>query len=114
MVFKYDNSLGKKYDNEIENVKSVTFDISRFTGLTHTIKFKKPVTLKKAIKEAEAFLSKPLTRYWFNKIKKGDTFYLKEWKNYKDDCRGDLLGGAIYLEIANVDEKGNLTLECGS
>lgn len=115
-MFSYINDLDKKYDNTIENIKSVTFDISRFSGLKHTIKFKTPTTMKKAIQVVQEYLSKPLTKYWFNKIQKSGDFNLKDekWNAYKNGCRGELLGGAIYLETAKLDEKGNLLLECGS
>lgn len=123
MSFGYINSLGNNigfdendqdYNDITKNIKKVTFDIGRYGKIQHTIKFKELVTLKTAIKTVEDFLCKPLTRYWFNKIQKNNDLFPTITKFEKGWCKGDLLGDCIFLEIAKVDENGNLTLQCGS
>lgn len=115
MKFNYVLEIDEKeYNDKKKNVESVAFDISRYGALYHVINFKKPVTVKKAIKEAEKFLSKPLTKYWFDKIMKAEPKWKLSWDVYKDDsCRGDLLGGKTFLEEANMN-RGRLFLECGT
>lgn len=122
MSFWYINSLSS-YNEEIEvggydditkNVKSVTFDIGRYGQTKHTIKFKEMVTQNTAIKKIEEFLSKPLTRYWFNKVKKNNDLF-PSWDKFESGyCKGDLLGDCKFIESMSVDKNNNLTFECGS
>jgi hypothetical protein len=113
--FKYTNSLDRAYNDAVPNVRSVTFDISRYGAFTHTLTFAEAVSEAHAIRAVEAYLSGPLTEEYYNKIRE-DTFDELLWGEAKEafPCRGDTLTDAHYLEGAAVDDKGALTLVVGS
>ena len=114
MVFTYTNSLDRRYKKD-KNVTSVNFSISRYRTCDHTIKFKEPISERDAIDEAEEFLSEPLTKQFLKDvIHEGNKFYYGDWNIEDGECRGELLGGAIFLEEAHLDTDGQLTLGCGS
>lgn len=88
----------KKYNNPRENLKvnKVIFDISRYGMHEKEIEFKKPKTVDDAIKSVEDYLSKKVTKKYFEDIK-DDLFYKNNsFKDYEN--RGELLSDANFLE----------------
>ena len=104
--FVYTNCLDRPYNDDEQKVKSVSFKISRYGKFTKTIKFSPKATEKEAIMAVEIFLSKPLTKQYYEKIK-NDTFHEHEWKEAKKyfNCRGDCLTDAKFLEVVYFDEE---------
>ena len=80
--FRYINSLNRTYNNSKRIIRSVTFPINQYYKYEKTITFSKLVTEKTAIQAAEQFLSEPLTKEYYNKIKP-DTFHEYIWKEAK-------------------------------
>lgn len=113
--FLYINSFDRKYDNTKQKIRLVTFPISRYNKYDHTITFDKARTEKAAIHVAEQFLSEPLTKEYYNKIK-SDTFHQYSWKDAQKffQCKGDVLTDLRFLENVMLDENGNATLDLGS
>lgn len=76
--FEYIKS-DKLYDNINinQNVKSVTFDISRYHKYKETITFNINTSIIKAIERVEEYLSKEINEEYFNKIKNDN------YENYK-------------------------------
>ena len=125
--FVYTNSLlvknengeyvEREYDDTVKNVKSVTFNISRYAKYSMTIRFdyQKPMTEKGTIEYVEEFLSKPLTEDWFNMVR-DDTFHEFTWEEAKEQfvCRGDVLTDAKFLEGTHLSQDGNMTFGIGS
>lgn len=104
------------YDHIKTNIKSITFDISRYCKHKHTISFDSPVTQEHAIRAAEDYLSQPLTCEYFDQIKDDlfdDFTSYVEAKEYFS-CRGDCLTDAKFLERATLYPDGSLHLWCGS
>jgi hypothetical protein len=99
------------------NVVSVKFNASRYGRFAHTLWFDKQVSEILAIQKAEEYLSKPLTKEYYN-IVKDDLFHdAMEWNEAKHyyQCRGSLLSDAIYLErIIDKNNNGNIYLSTGS
>ena len=112
--FKYANCLDREYSTELKNINQVTFKISRFGKYTHTLKFNKYVSEKKAIEKVEEYLSEPLTKEYYNRIVK-DLFHESPWNKAKEDfmCRGDCLTDSKFLELVTV-KNGELTFFIGS
>jgi hypothetical protein len=101
----------------VANVTSVTFDISRYGRHTKTIVFDTPVFETEAVRAAEAFLSVPMDRDYYNSIK-DDVF---GWSTSKFDnfqMRGDALGDCRFLEAINtvkiLNNKRSIQIICGS
>lgn len=120
LKFMYNNCLQRHYNSTRKNVKQVTFAISRYYDVEHTIAFPKPTTEAQAIQAVELYLSQPITEDYFNQIK--DNTVLgddknKSWaeiqKKYAYQTRGDALGCAIELEGTKIKD-GHLTFTCGS
>lgn len=93
---------------------AVKFNTSRYGKFTHTIKFSKLVSINKAIKAAEEYLSQPLTYEYYEKIK-DDIFFSEGWENDKDyfKCRGDCMTDTKYLEEIKFNNR-TVILLCGS
>lgn len=113
--FVYNNSLGREYD---KSINKIVFSISRYGKYKHTINFDKFVTEKKAIKSAESYLSEPLTKDYYDKIRDDlfvnvKTEYEEACKDYNYICRGHCLSDAIYLEESKRVEN-TIFLLCGS
>ena len=113
-VFSFINSLEKELDEDVSNIKKVTFDISRYGNYTHTINFKNPVSEKEAVEKVEQWLSVPTDKRHYNKVS-DDLFSDNQAADsaFLNKPRGALLGDAIYLESINI-EKGHATIYCGS
>lgn len=114
--FVYINCLNRPYDNKKHQIKSITFDIDRYSEFQHTIEYQFPVTEENAIRDAEKFLSQPLTPEYYKKIQ-DDTFHESDWDEVKQwmICRGDCLSDKKFLEGSDLDEETyNLTIWCGS
>lgn len=93
-----------------EMVSGVFFNISRYGEWGMTMTFRKPMSVLRAIKYAESFLSKPMTEEYHAKYAstEGLPFPFKEGQ-----CRGYLLGDCRFLENITIED-GVATLSCGS
>jgi len=113
--FIYMNCLNREYEDTKAIVRSVTFNISQFRKYTHEIAFPEPVTEKRAIEAVEAYLSQPLTKHYYERIK-DDTFDEPEWDEVKEFflCRGEALTDSLFLGRATIDANGQLRLFTGS
>ena len=113
-LFHYTDMLKwTKKDVSTSQVMSITFYLQPGgCGKPQTIKFKHPILKKIAIMTVEEWLSKPVTKSYFNKNK--EPYDACSWKEAQNWCRGDLLGSSIFLEVGNIDPDGNMFLECGS
>jgi len=113
--FQYDNCLDREYCDKKHIVNNITFFISRYREYSKTITFKTPVTEKHAILAAEQYLSKPLTKKYYERIKE-DTFHGQSWEDVKEifTSRGDCLTSAVFLEEVTISEAGHLTMFIGS
>ena len=112
--FEFINSLGSEYDNTNANVKSVTFDISRYGKYSVTIMFEEEVTERTAIENVKTYLSVVLTEDYYNKIV-DDLFLNSPWETISDClmCRGSCLTDCKFLESAEVQD-GNMRIMWGS
>jgi hypothetical protein len=112
-----ENIFNYIYDTKIDilnkYVNKITFDISRFHKVKHTLTFEDKKTEMEAIIEAEKFLSKKLTNEYFDTIKED---CLEPYEFYKNlNCnRGQVLGSAIYIEFIEKFDKNHIYLSCGS
>jgi len=110
-IFKY--ILCIELDNKIEYIKKITFSITRtINDYKHTITFEKLVTEKKAVLEAEKWLSIKLTEEYFNEI--NDNNNLEFNKYGEDNLRGILLSSGIFLEQLTKNNYEHITINCGS
>lgn len=103
--------------SSVKDVNSVTFDISRYGMYTKTLTFNDFLSEKEAIEQVEEYLSQPLTREWYEKVK--DDLYFDTYENYFEDstskpCRGDLLTSLIYLDDIMRIDKSHIRLRLGS
>jgi hypothetical protein len=117
-TFKYVNSLDRKYNNMVADIKSVTFFISRYGQYCHTLNFEKAVTEKEAIDAVEEYLSHTVTQEHFDSVK-DDLFWGSRdepWTQYHN--RGELLSDCKFLEDITVESKTSegkeISLWCGS
>lgn len=112
--FVYTNCLGRPYGTTLKNIKSVTFDTTRFGNFVHTIEFNPMVNEKQAIEAAENYLSQPLTQQYYE-IRREYTFHKSPWEEAKRyfTNRGDSLTDLKFLEVLRLKD-GNLRIECGS
>jgi hypothetical protein len=103
-MFRYQKSyeMDAVYKN-LKFVETVRFDIGRYNEISETITFKKPVSIKDAIKKVEEYLSQPLTAEYFNKVKSDTAYDDSTWDDVKDDfqIRGDIVAG--FLEDIEID-----------
>ena len=113
--FRYNNCLSSVLARPVMNIHRVTFDISRYGKKTHTIHFKEPVAQHEAIRDAEEFLSQPLTEEYYNTIKNDLFDKAMPWEHAKGqyEHRGACLTDARFLEFVELIN-GTLTLFCGS
>jgi hypothetical protein len=114
--FKYTKSLEKEDKHKLENlVWGIKFSISRYSGHKHFIKFDEQMTVKKAIREAEKFLSVSISKEYFDKYNQD---YFDNFEELESDGnRGDLLGSAIFIESIDFFDKDDKTyceFRCGS
>ena len=115
--FTYVNSLDREYNEEVLDVTSVTFYISRYASYEETINFDTPVSEATAIKAAEMYLSEPLTEDYYQAIK-DDLFHEYEWTEAQREWtpyihRGKCLTDCYFLEAIELDN-GSLRLMPGS
>ena len=112
--FKYKMSLDRELTEE-KYIKSVTFNISRYSAHESTITFEELVNENEAISAVEEFLSLVVTEVYFN-IVKDDLFLDAEYyleRDLSNFIRGNLLTDCIFLERIIIDD-GNIFLSCGS
>ena len=114
-VYKKSYARYPRYDDQIINVKSVNFSLSRCGSVTKTIVFLDPVSKDFAIGIAENYLSQPFNKEYYRTIiqkrLEGALSYKQALETYH--CRGDLLFGRSSLVSAVVDHStGELTLIC--
>ena len=116
MYSVYDN---EDLDNTIYNIIVAVFPIDGFFKST-TIRFPQFVTKRYAIETMESFLSEVITPNYYYYVNED---YMKDidlgYRYSKPECwigqpRGALLSDHFFLELTNVDEKGMLTIICGS
>ncbi len=102
--FRYVNCLGREYDDTAARVGSLSFEVSRYGKFCITHAFDNPVTEKRAVEAAEAYLSQPLTEDYYARIRH-DTFHQMPWEEAKDAfaCRGACLTDARFLEVMRMD-----------
>jgi len=81
-----------------------------------TILFKGPKTPLSAIRLAEKWLSKRISRkLWKEWVKNAkDAHNAEDSEYWMSECRGSLLGNHTWLDGAFEDAKHNLELETGS
>ena len=118
--FCYYNSLGRQYDNKIENVIKISFAISRYGAHGITLNFSTPKTEAEAISCAQKYLSGPLTEEIYEKVK-DDLFACLDFKDASKELKtiGHCLGDCKFLEIIESEpipdsENVQLFLTCGS
>jgi hypothetical protein len=80
-------------------IYSVTFPITRYEEFSHTLKFKKGVSEKKAIDEVEKYLSQPMTEPYWNKIKSDLEGYMEYTGK---ELRADAVGGEDSVFITDI------------
>jgi hypothetical protein len=100
--FNFTNALDREYDDTRKHVNAVVFDLSRYGDVRETIAFAEPVSEKVAIEAAEQFLSQPLYREHYDRIK--EDLYNMSWEEAKDEfeLRGDCISSDNFLESADV------------
>jgi hypothetical protein len=116
MYSVYDND---DLDNTIYNIIGAEFPIDGFFKTT-TIRFPQFVTKRYAIETMESFLSEVITPNYYYYVNED---YMKDivlgYRYSKPECwigqpRGTLLSDHYFLELMTIDEKGMLTIVCGS
>jgi hypothetical protein len=114
-AFCYTNCLGREYDTTQSCVRAVVFAVSRYDKYEHRIVFDEEVTEAAAIHAVEAYLSKPLTKKYYNRVR-DDTFHQMEWNDAKEhfEYRGDVLTDCRFLEAVSIDEDGMMSFSMGS
>lgn len=112
--FKYKICCRNELNYTDEYVKTVKFKISRYGKHEHILEFNKHVTEPEAIKKVEDYLSKPITREYFDLVT-DDTVDL-DWSfdYYKGLCRGKLLFGAFFLDCIDKLSDNAISLSVGS
>lgn len=113
-IFKYTNSLGRKYDKNAK-ITSITFDISRYGKHKHTLQFTEPITERAAIGRVQKWLSQSVTKEYFDVVK-DDLFGrgMDGFSHEEFETRGDLLTSLIFLERISTDKMGHAVIQCGS
>jgi hypothetical protein len=105
-------------DSEDEKYDGVMFYTGRFGYLTTVLRWDSKKTELGAVKEAEKFLSKKITKdWWANHQEQDDLFHNDPYSEWKGSMRGDLLGNKKFYETPDViDLDGNciLVIRCGS
>jgi hypothetical protein len=106
-------------DNKHKYVKSITFNISRYGKIEQTLNFEIEKTEMEAIIEVEKWLSKKITKDYFDKINEDDIEDEYENKNisfdkYKNNNRGFILSSAIFIENIEKIEPNHIYLDCSS
>jgi hypothetical protein len=116
--FVYTNCLDRAYENTQKIVARIEFDISRYGEYQHCITFDPKVTEQEAIIEVEKYLSEPITKEYFNKIR--DDMFDRDltWTDVEKEgwpvCRGDAMTDKKFLERITIDSTGNMTMFIGS
>jgi hypothetical protein len=113
--FKFVDSLGKTPLGDERCVRSVIFWVSRYGKHKQRLAFSHRVSKKRAIEEAEKFLSRPIDLLHWVRVQDDSLDYDLEHHHIVEAYHnmGGLLGDARFLEIAEL--KGDvLTLYCGS
>jgi len=97
-----------------QNVLAIQFNVGRYGQVKKMITFEQQTDGLVAIKKVEEWLSMPLPyEEYSNLIKHNDLDNVLPFENYT--CRGDALGNAVYLEVAEYyPETQILRLSCGS
>lgn len=106
-------------DDNRKYVKKISFATSRYGKYSETITFKREKTEKEAVRRVEKWLSKPITKKYFNTQK--DDFLLSVsypmLEPYGYRVRGDLLVGCIYIEEIELygdNDPNHVFIEAGS
>lgn len=86
--------------------------ISRYGKYVANVEFTRPLTEREAIQEVNAYLSEPLSRKTFDRIK--DDLFDSNPQDYVGKEIGKVLGDAIFLEGVSVSRDGTMTLRLGS
>lgn len=105
--FSYYNETDNEFNNITNNVRAIIFDISRYGKYNHTITYDQPVTTSKAIRDAEEYLSQPLTDKEYQRLK--DDLFVTS----RPHSRGGCLGDCKIIEYLSIYD-GILTLSVGS
>jgi len=113
-VFRYANYLDRPYIDDVKNIDTVVFNISRFGKYKHELVFSNKVSEKEAIETVERYLSKPLREIYYNNIK-DDLFHNAQWDEAKTFfvSRGDCLTDSVFLEETTIKD-GQLSFFIGS
>jgi len=100
--FTFIPKLSRYYDNTVKNVVAVNFDISYSKDHSHCLTFCPPVTEKVAVKTVEAFLSRPMTKEFFDLVEDG-LFNKPTWEKAQQylSCYGDCLGFRRFINEIN-------------
>lgn len=101
MSFRFITS--NNYDNVTRYIKSIRFDISRYGVHSFVIDFlDEDKTELEAVQAAEEFLSRELTREFFELVK--DDVFSESFNDYK--IIGDLLGDGAFYEGLTKESEG--------
>ena len=95
-----------------EHLYAISFNTSRYGKHRETLYFQDQVTRSRAIKEAEHYLSEPLTKEYFDNVK--DDLEIKNltWEEAQEmfNCRGDVLGDSKIIEVLEYIYKEHLSV----
>ncbi len=103
--FHYANSLEGEFFEE-KCVSNVKFAIDRHHIFFQEIEFKVLVSKRKAVEVIECFLSKPMTKDYYDVLFEEGEPWEKAKKTMK--IKGDALGDAMFIEQITIDENGNM------
>lgn len=113
--FEREVELSDDFDNPKENdnpdrwpIYSITFPITRYEEFSHTLKFKKGVSEKKAIDAVEEYLSQPMTEAYWKKIKSDLDGYMDEEEVAEGTNRGRAVGDAALTQFITLTERDNV------
>lgn len=97
--------------------KKIAVPVSRYGKYDAILTVKKPITERVAVQLAELYLSSPITKAHFERVKDDLFDDDLEWETLKEkgyETMGDLLTDAIFLEGIYVDKDGVMHFEMGS
>jgi len=88
------------------------FVITAAGNVTHTITFDHPATPAEAISAAERYLSEPVTRSYYGRIRDDLYTHWDSWEDAREDLRtrGNALGDSVFAEriVAAADNAHEL------
>lgn len=118
-IFRFDKFQSVKVNRVKRYITSIVFDLSRYGEHSYTIVFVTPVTKYVALRNAEEYLSAPLTKEYHERVCDDLFIGIDGWPYealiaWGYENRGQLLGENKRIEGINVDKNGQMSLQLGS